>query len=148
MSFFSAAELISIGLTVPTIVLASYVIILWGPEALTIARKRGMDWSDATATDFFIVGVACGFMGQALDNLFWQVAWHTKYLEMEIQPTVFQWGAVANIFSRQLLGIAAAYCHIKSYALHSKKAIRSLSLVAIAATVMGCANMLILYLLN
>lgn len=149
MSWFDIAELVSIGLTIPAIVLAGYVVVLWGPDAWRIVKTHRLRLSEAgEATDWFILGVAAGFLGQALDNLFWQVAWNVAYLELDSQPVVFQVGVVFNIFFRQALGIIAAYCHIRSFAHHKKRSIRALSLVSIASVVLGCTNMIVIYLVK
>ena len=105
-----AAELISLGLTVPTIALAGYVVLLWGSSAAKAAIKE-----NRSATEWFILGVASGFVGSLCDNLYWAFPWTADFLEHSSKDVLMMRGVYFNIFSRQLAGIFSAYCHIRSY---------------------------------
>lgn len=139
-----AAELFSIGLTIPTIVLAFYVIWLWGPKALKIVKSRRR----FVATDWFILGVTLGFIGQVLDNTYWQITWCSYYLESSDAISLVQLGVWFNIVSRQTLGILAAYCHVRSYKATQPGNMRTLSLICFISIASGCAFSAFLHLLK
>lgn len=74
-----------------------------------------------TSQDFFIVGVAIGFFGELLDNIYWTIPWSMDFIN---HPDTMCWhkhGVIPNIPFRQIATTVAAYCHIKSYVLHSTK---------------------------
>ena len=96
-------------MSVPTIVLALVVVYLWGPTAV-----RSLRASTKTGQDWFIVGVALGFIGSALDNSYWVIPWTMDYLGHPQSMDYMYQGAYFNIFFRQGLGMAAAFCHIKA----------------------------------
>lgn len=104
-------EFISIALTVPTIGLSLLVVVYWwspAVEALATPRKQ------RDATQWFIIGVAVGFAGSVVDNLYWGAAWTAYYLESDWKETLFANGVYFNLFDRQLAGIGAAYCHVRA----------------------------------
>jgi hypothetical protein len=104
-----AAELISLVLTVPCVVMAVGVLVLWGKDAYGASRKV-----NRTAAEWFILGVAVSFVGTALDNIYWTIPWTFHYFDSPKSDFWIKWGPVFNIFFRQLCGILAGYCHIKS----------------------------------
>ena len=71
------AELTSLALTFPTVVLAFAVIYMWLPSA-RIAWKK----TDKTGQDWFVMGVAIGFIGAVLDNIYWFMPWTAAYLSL------------------------------------------------------------------
>lgn len=81
----------------------------WAPSCRRILTERKID-----ATGWFIIGVAIGFMGGAMDNLWWGLAWSQAYLSDSTEVWLFVNGVFSNIPFRQIAGIAAAYCHIRS----------------------------------
>jgi hypothetical protein len=103
------AELISLGMTFPTIVLALSVIYTWFPSA-----RRAVKTDNPQAQDWFIVGVVAGFIGSALDNIYWFFPWSAAFLDHPAFVTLTNLGVFFNIFFRQGLGIVAAYCHLKA----------------------------------
>ncbi len=103
------AELVSLALTVPTVVLGLTVVYLWGTEAKAAILKR-----NKTATQWFIIGVAVGFVGGALDNIYWAIPWSANFLGLQSTDLLMQSGVYFNIPFRQIAGIVAAYCHIRS----------------------------------
>ena len=109
------AELISLGLTAPTIVISVLVIYLWGPSAFKILCGG----IPRNATDWFILGVTIGFVGSVGDNFYWGVAWTCSYLQLDITDSLIQQGVYWNIFLRQLCGTIAAYCHVRSYSINN-----------------------------
>ena len=107
------AEFISLLLSFPTIILAIAVVYLWGPEAV-----RSLKSKEKKSPDFFIIGVAIGFLGQMLDNFYWTIPWSLSFIDSSETDSFMSSGVLFNIFSRQACGIIAAYCHIKSYLLY------------------------------
>lgn len=107
------AELISLILTVPCVVLAVGVIVMWGKDAIEASRKK-----EKTAAQWFILGVAVSFIGTALDNMYWTIPWTYHFVGSPKSEFWIVWGPLFNIFFRQLCGILAGYCHIKSAILH------------------------------
>ena len=129
-----AAELVSLGLTVPTIVLAGFVVILWGTSAAKAAVKE-----HRSATEWFILGVASGFAGSLCDNLYWAIPWSADFLGHESSDDLMMNGVYFNIFSRQMAGIFSAYCHVRAYFEYTgrKNGHRTLHLVTTGAFVLG-----------
>lgn len=72
---------------------------------------------EKTAEQWFILGVAIGFAGGALDNLYWAIPWTIEYMHLMPNSSnfLFDWGALPNIFFRQIAGIIASFCHLQSY---------------------------------
>jgi len=110
MTPHDAAELISLGATFPTISLSLLVVIHFFEEAWSAIKAKGT----LDATQWFIMGVAIGFAGGIVDNLYWGVAWSSSYLAMPSTEWIFDNGVYANIFARQGAGAIAAYCHVRA----------------------------------
>lgn len=87
------AELFSLWLTTPTIFLGFYVVVLWFSGAADAARKRNRN-----ATDWFVLGVAVGFLGACVDNGYWGLAWASSYLELECEAPLSSVGRVGERF--------------------------------------------------
>lgn len=105
------AELFSLVVTVPTITLGAFVVWLYGERAWR-SLKRGSQTT--TRTQWLIIGITFGFIGQVADNCFWQLAWTMDFLNLPGRDTAFQMGVWFNIVSRQGCGTAAALCHIRA----------------------------------
>ena len=103
------ATIISLLATPMTIILCGLVVWHWGPPAVRAFRE-----GDAGAQDWLILGIAIGFAGAMLDNLYWGVAWAFDYLGHPWRDATFRNGSLANIFFRQGAGIAAGFCHVVS----------------------------------
>ena len=110
-------EWVSLTATIPTILLAIVVVHAYGKKCLPWVRS-GEPFS---RVQWLILGITLGFLGQVLDNVFWQVAWTLEFLELPWRQEVFQSGAWFNIVNRQLLGCLAALCHLRSAFLASSK---------------------------
>lgn len=108
------AELLSLFLTLPTIIMACVVIYLWGPKTAFILKGK----RPIKDCDWFIIGVTVGFIGQFADNLYWAIPWSLSYIGSEYTDLFMFNGVWFNIPSRQICGIIAAYCHIKSYLMY------------------------------
>ena len=141
MNLQNIAELISLGLTFPTVVLAFAVIYTWLPSARAA-------WSNTAKTgkDWFLLGVAIGFVGAALDNIYWFMPWTAAYMGHEAFQTLTNAGVFFNIFFRQGLGIAAAYCHLKAAEVSSAKQLKIVNSLLIASHLVGFAYAMLLIL--
>lgn len=104
------AELVSLWLSVPAVILSVAVVLVWMPAA-----HKAMTTAARNATQWFAMGVTVGFIGGAIDNLYWMVPWTFHYLEMtEHSSALFNFGVYSNIPFRQICTLLAAYCHIRS----------------------------------
>lgn len=122
------AELVSLALTIPTVILAGVVVKVWGPA---IKHKPVL------ANDWFILGVVIGFVGAFLDNLYWAIPWTAKTLDLEIADELWTGGVYFNIFFRQGMGILAAYCHLRAATIHSNRTISGLNSLLVASNLLG-----------
>ena len=103
------AELCSLSQTIPTVVSGAVVVKVWGPPAWVAVRSGQL-----SAEGWFVLGVASGFIGAVLDNLYWSLPWTASFLELESTDALMANGVYFNIVSRQSLGTFAAYCHLKA----------------------------------
>ncbi len=126
------AELFSLGMTIPTVVLAFAVVYTWLPSARETWKRE-----QKTGQDWFILGVAIGFCGAILDNLYWFVPWTASYMEHQATSQLINAGVFFNIFFRQGLGIVAAYCHLKAAELTSGRNIKFLNSLLVASNLVG-----------
>lgn len=141
MNLQNIAELISLGLTFPTVVLAFAVIYTWLPSARDAWRN-----TDKTGKDWFLLGVAIGFVGASLDNIYWFMPWTAAYMGHDAFQTLTNAGVFFNIFFRQGLGIAAAYCHLKAAEVSSAKQLKIVNSLLIASHLVGFAYAMLLIL--
>lgn len=105
------AELTSLVLSVPTVVLSAAVVWLWGPTAWRALRNTT---EVMTGTCWFILGVAAGFLGSLVDNIYWGMAWTASFVHHPWKDWFFEQGVWSNIPFRQTAGIIAAYCHLRA----------------------------------
>lgn len=106
---YKALKLLSNGLAIPVLLLSLIVIIVWFYPAKETIRNFGK-----SPEHWFILGVFLGFVGEFFDNLYWTIAWTFHYLDHAKTSLLMNFGVFSNIPFRQLLGIIAAYCHIRS----------------------------------
>ena len=107
----NAAEVASLAVTVPAIVLGIGVVVHWAPAAYrNICSRKEMN-----AHDWFILGVTIGFIGGVADNLWWGVAWSCDYIHSDYRDWWFRHGVYSNIIFRQLCGTYAAWCHMVAF---------------------------------
>lgn len=142
----AGAELLSLGLTITLVVLVVYVLYLWTGSAFAAVKDKNRD-----GAQWLIMGVAISFYGTLCDNCYWFVPWTLKYLGWESYKTIFIYGAFANIPFRQVSGIVAAYCHIRSaqqYGVHRARGLLFLERLCIASAVAGFLYMATLILLR
>lgn len=129
------AELISLGLTSPTLISAAVVVVIWWKPAIRSLKSKKRD-----GKQWLILGVAISFVGGFLDNLWWGSAWGHFFLEMEQAKWWFDHGVVSNIPFRQLAGISAGYCHIRSAMVSdhsSNPSLRFLNSVLLASVILS-----------
>lgn len=134
------AEVTSLALTVPTVVLGVAVVVIWGPHAWR-AIRAGMTRGD----EWLVLGVVLGFVGAVGDNLYWGAAWGSKLLGLEGADSLFAHGVYANIPLRQGLGVAAAFCHIKAGQENMPKLRRVLNLLILSSYAIAALG-IVLYL--
>lgn len=130
------AEAVSLGMTVPTIVTAVFVITRWGK-----AMRRALSRDRISEDGWLIIGVVVSFIGSALDNLYWSLPWGASFLGLSIAPGLHESGVFFNIFFRQGCGIAAAYCHLRaadlSPTVHGKQCDSILAYSSMAGVALG-----------
>jgi hypothetical protein len=141
-----AAQQASLLLTVPTIVFCVWVV--W--ELYRLAWQAMLN-ENRSAIQWFIIGVAISFIGDALDNFYWGIAWSADYLEIPIRRPLFANGVFSNIPFRQTAGILAGYCHIRGIFCHANglalhKEERRLNRVMKWSFIVGAGYVLILWL--
>ncbi len=113
-------NLIQLGLTVTFLTLCVHLFATWGvafKEALKSvggyrwwkAWKEHEIWS---AEQWLVVGIVTGFMGNALDNIYWGFVWGFKYFDSPLSDSLMEAGPLSNVLFRQGFGIWAVYCHL------------------------------------
>lgn len=107
------ANLISLALTVPYLYLCWKVLSYYGKGAWLSARR-----SHPTAVEWLIIGVCVGFLGSALDNIWWGIAWFGDLLGLPFRDFFFTYGVASNVFARQAAGVMSALCHIAAVYTH------------------------------
>ena len=139
-------ELVSMILTWPTVILSFSVVMIWVPVAWRGVRQLGWrsltrlkkDNREAAASVFLAVGITVGFLGGLLDNSYWSIPWSLSSVGHPHEMAWNQFGPLPNIFTRQLCGMIAAYCHIRAAMLsvdltHRQSRVRISALHALVA---------------
>lgn len=110
-------HLISLSLTFPALFFCILVIMVWGKDSVNSLFK------DKSPSDWLIIGVLLGFIGFFIDNLYWGVWWSLDYFSIysDLKELLIKYGILVNIMFRQVLVIAAGYCHIKAFLGMKKK---------------------------
>ena len=96
-------------MTVPTVVMAAFVVCRWGG-----AMRSALQSLPLSEDGWLISGVVVSFAGSVLDNLYWSLPWGASYLGLDCAQWLHQSGVYFNILSRQGCGILAAYCHLRA----------------------------------
>ncbi len=110
MIFNETVSLISLSLIIPAVAFALTVIAIWGNDFF----KRLKD--DKNPMEWLIIGIVIAFFGSVVDNLYWAFVLSYVYLSgHEISPDLELLGVSLNMLFRQICGIVAGYCHIRSY---------------------------------
>jgi hypothetical protein len=141
LSIQNIAELISLGMTFPTVVLAGAVVYMWFPAARIAWSKE-----NKTGQDWFIVGVTVGFIGAMLDNIYWFIPWSASYIGHPSFAELTNAGVFFNVFFRQGLGMLAAYCHLRAAENAERKRIRWVNSTLLASNLAGVAYAALLIL--
>lgn len=139
------AELVSLALTFPTIILAIGVITHWGPQAWH-AFKIHRD--DRTATQWLILGITVGFIGALLDNLYWSIPWSASYVGSEHTGWLVSYGVFFNIPFRQVAGVYAAYCHLFAFFKAKKSGQSKLLVFGLLSLLVGLSYIAVLSLVR
>ena len=139
MEIQKVSEAISLGLTVPTIILSLAVVRAWGPRVWFAIRQGQM-----TEAQWLILGVSISFVGAFMDNLYWSIPWTLHFISSEHAEYFFMLGIHFNIFFRQSTGILAALCHLRSF-YAGRSGYRSLSFLLLLANIAGVAYILIMH---
>jgi hypothetical protein len=127
------AEMLSLVMTVPTVILAFAVVYLWLPAARAAANTPERD-----ANQWFILGVVGGFIGAAMDNLYWFLPWSASFVgETKAFEELTSLGVYFNVIFRQGLGIFAAWCHIRAAEMSSIKGVRFVNKLIVFSYVIG-----------
>lgn len=130
----SSAEVISLTLTLPAVVLSTWVVVIWGPKAWVALKLNA---NKRTDLDWLILGIAVGFLGGVIDNTYWGVAWSLQYIESDCADWWFTHGAFPNIVARQAAGAYAAYCHLRGFWTSIKERHNRLAIMCIASLIAG-----------
>jgi len=134
------AEMLSLIMTIPTVLLAAAVVYLWLPAA-----RAALEVDSRDAHQWFILGVVGGFIGSAVDNLYWFMPWTASFMgETAIFSNLTESGVYFNVFFRQGLGIFAAYCHIKAAEMSSLKNVMIINRLLVASYFVGISYVLII----
>lgn len=116
LSLHQIAELVSLSLTPLTILASLIVVAVWGRELTFKAPLSERQW--------FILGVALGFLGSSLDNSYWAIPWTMSFIGDPAAGEWFSNGVYSNIPFRQGVTTIAALCHIKAASMMSRKALK------------------------
>ena len=136
------AALVSLGMTVPTVILAVAVIVKWAPSALRAWKSK-----ERTADQWFVIGVTVGFIGALADNVYWALPWTANYLDHPAQVPLFAAGVYFNIIFRQGLGIVAAYCHLRAAELSDSRMTRFVNVLLTTSylgAIVYCCGLIVL----
>ena len=106
----TSAELVSLFLTVPGIILSVLVLFKWVPAGIKLVYEPLI-----TSAGWITLGVILKFFFDILDSGYWFGAWGADFLRFEIAQTLFKNGVYANIPFRQMGLIIAAYCHLRAF---------------------------------
>ena len=146
-------EAVSLVLTAPLLALAGMVVYYWFPDSLNASKKPISIWQ---SHDWFVVGIAISFIGSILDNAYWGLAWSTALIHHDCRDCLFEWGALPNIFFRQIATSVAAYCHLRAAAVYLGnrrqyevlKWTKFLNLVTVLSVVAGLMYVTVLWILT
>ena len=140
MNIHRIAEMISLIMTIPTVLLAVSVVYLWLPAA-----RRALKADSRDAHQWFILGVVGGFAGSAVDNAYWFLPWSASFIgESATFGHLTEFGVYFNVFFRQGLGIFAAYCHIKAAEMSSIKQVQIINRLMVASYFIGISYVLLI----
>jgi len=136
VDFLTGANLLQVVLTIPTILIALRVVYEWTPRAIKYLHDlmMGVKW-DAAA--WFIVGVWTSHFAMTSDNGYWHTAWSAHITNHPATDWLMSFGPVANIPSRQLLGMFSAYCHLRSVAIQKELPLTGIHIYCVWSILLG-----------
>lgn len=111
-------ELLSLAMSFPAAILCLFVVKHWFPEASRVIRNP------IEAADWLVLGVTFSFIGIFLNLMYWTTWWGVEFFlghDHWFSVKLTTWGALWNLLTRQILILAAAWCHLHAYYLFSKK---------------------------
>ena len=139
----SSANLLSLGMVFPTVMLGSIVLYMWYPSAVKALRSY-----DRIAEDWFILGVFSGFIGAIIYSLYWAIYWLSTYMDLGISEFLGENGVIVNVCARQGMGIVAAYCFIKASEASYARGSQSVNRLLIACNLVGVALMIFFFIIK
>lgn len=125
-------DLISLGLTFPTVLLASTVLYVWLPSALQAVRSNY-----PTANDWFIIGVAVMFFGESIDHAYSLIPWSSAFMEKTRLCDFMDVTVLFNMAFRQGCCMIAAYCHLKAAELAKITKLKNLNKLLFVSNILG-----------
>ena len=136
--------LISLGLTIPAVIICMGVIKLWHHQYVNYCTTK-----NRTPSLFLIAGVYISFCGSLVDNTWWGVAWTLDYLSHPYTDWWFENGVYSNVFFRQTALIYAGILHIHAENMSRDEPSRTQSLklsknIILGGMSLGCLFMVIL----
>lgn len=103
------ADILTVALSLPAIIMCLAVIRHWLPQARRALRER------RDAADWLILGVTVSFAGVTVNMAWWAAYWLTRVKNLYVQDFLLEWGSIVNLFTRQGAVLAASYLHLKAY---------------------------------
>ena len=102
--------ILSLSLTVPFLLYAIEILMLWGRAAFEGFRHTNRNDSGYALARGIFVGFGAAF----LDNLYWGITWVLVLLDHEVGMILMLGGAAANVIFRQSGGLYSAFQHVKA----------------------------------
>lgn len=137
MNVYDVAAFTSLALTPATVLLSTEVVLVWSKAARQSLRLLRRSPRSMKETDWFVLGVTIAFIGSIVDNMWWGIAWGTKYgvgSASGLDNWWFRHGTFCNILFRQSTTIIAAAFHLLAGAIPWRRSI-ALNLMATAILV-------------
>lgn len=109
---------LQVGMTITFLVFCMSILKWWGPSVKNaVAKIDGWNikkaWRVWNDTDWLGMGIAVGFFAAVCDNTYWGITWALVEYQSPLANSMMHNGPVNNVFSRQFLGIIAAFCHLR-----------------------------------
>lgn len=134
------AKLISLLLTVPTILLAVFVVMVYWQRARE-GWKRLISSQPTREVDWLVMGIVLGFSGALFDNIYWMFAWSADFIDHSTREFWFTYGPLSNVPFRQLAGILAAILHLYPVVKNGKTKNVYITVIAVF-TLLFCGTLL------
>lgn len=114
--FYEFLSALSIGMTLPALAFCLWVMIRYHNTFKCISKDciRFRNFHGVSPTDWIGLGIFIGFLGEFTDGLYWFVTWVSVYYGLPFEEFLIKWGVVANLPSREVAVVLAAYGHIRA----------------------------------